>query len=89
MLRRGQLAYYVGPVTARNCEAGRDIILALLEPIAGLVYWDVPQPNEQAVPLAKSLGFQPTRSLVRMWTGPRRVDPNMLLQYAIAGPATG
>jgi GNAT superfamily N-acetyltransferase len=89
MLRSGHLAYYLGPVTAQDCEAAQEIVQSLLAPIAGLVFWDIPQPNADAVQLARSLGFQSTRTLMRMWSGPRPITPNLQLQYAISGPATG
>jgi GNAT superfamily N-acetyltransferase len=89
MLRRGHLASYLGPITARTAAVARDIVNGLLDDVSETVFWDLPQPNEHAVRLAQSLGFQPTRDLTRMWTGPQLVSANVQLQYAIADPGTG
>ncbi len=89
MLRSGQNADYLGPVTAESPEAASRIVSKLLPQTENEVYWDIPGPNVAAAKLARSLGFEPARDLTRMWTGSKLLQPDISLQYALADPGTG
>lgn len=89
MLRSGQNADYLGPVTAESPEAASRIVSKLLPQTENKVYWDIPGPNVAAAELARSLGFEPVRDLTRMWTGQKLLRPEISLQYALADPGTG
>ena len=89
MLRPGHLASYLGPVAAVDSDVARDIIVDLLSRTSGSVFWDLPSPNQPALDLADDLGFEPVRTLTRMWTGRQFVGANYDLQFALADPATG
>lgn len=89
MVREGHLASYVGPVIASSPETARRIIDQLLASTNRKIFWDIPQPNHNATALARDYGFQPVRTLTRMWTGLELTQCNLDLQYAIADPGTG
>jgi len=89
MMRRGYLADYLGPLVAGNGDVARKIVTELLEQSAATLFWDVPQANQDAADIAKSLGFQPVRDLTRMWTGSELNAPSLKLQYALSDPGTG
>jgi GNAT superfamily N-acetyltransferase len=89
MIRRGYLADYLGPLVAGNGDVARKIVTELLEQSAATLFWDVPQANQDAADIAKSLGFQPVRDLTRMWTGSELNAPAVNLQYALSDPGTG
>ena len=88
MIRAGQLATYLGPVTAADFDSAEKIIGELLSRAGGTIFWDLPQPNRQAVDLATRLKFTPVRNLMRMFVGDPFV-PDVDLQYAICDPGTG
>jgi GNAT superfamily N-acetyltransferase len=88
MLRAGSNAAYLGPIIAEEPAAAAEIIRELMGSIEGRVYWDVPGPNLQAAELARQLGFQPVRELLRMWLG-APCPGEAGRQYALADPATG
>ena len=89
MLRPGFLASYLGPVSAASKSSAESIIGELCDRTSRTIFWDIPAPNSHAVQIAKSLGFEPVRDLTRMWTGSRCCQPDLRLQFALAGPATG
>jgi GNAT superfamily N-acetyltransferase len=89
MLRSGCLASYLGPLTAENHDVAGEIVADLLRRSARGVFWDIPQPNANAVALAESLGFKPVRDLTRMWAGSELIEPNLNLQFALSDPGTG
>lgn len=89
MLRPGARAAYLGPVVAENPNDGREIIEELIGFCQGTIIWDVPGPNVSAVEIARKLGFEPKRQLLRMWTGRVLHAGDVTRQYAISDPATG
>ena len=89
MVREGYLASYIGPVVASSPETARYIINDLLASTNRTIFWDIPQPNHNAIALAHDCGFRPVRILTRMWTGPELSQCNLDLQYAISDPGTG
>jgi len=85
LLRDGVRAFYAGPVVARNVEAAR----ALVEPCirgAGVrgCFWDLLPDNRAAIELARELGFEPRRKLMRMARGTARRGRDELV-FGIAG----
>ena len=90
MIRDGSNKNYLGPIIANNSEAGRALVMNLLNAIAPPtpVYWDIPEDNIPAVQLAKELNFKRERTLIRMWIG-KPVPSDSTLQWAISGPETG
>ena len=90
MIRAGHLAHYLGPLVAANASMASTIVDELLSQTAARVFWDVPQPNANAVRLAEQRGFVAVRDLERMWLGqPLITPPQVDLQYAICDPGTG
>lgn len=89
MLRSGRRADYLGPVTAGSPALGRQLTAELLRQAEGVVFWDVPELNPEAVALAEQHGLQRLRPLTRMRLGPAELQPHWPLQYAIADPAWG
>jgi len=89
MIRNGARANYLGPIVCASPAATADIVRRLLPHASGRVYWDIPSDNQAAVQLARELGFEPTRDLLRMWTGDRNLPGEPALQYAIGDPSTG
>jgi GNAT superfamily N-acetyltransferase len=89
MLRSGRIASYLGPVVALTAASAEQIVRSLISQKPGRIFWDIPGPNLAAQTIAKQLGFQPVRELTRMKLGVSDCTPNMMLQYAIAGPETG
>ena len=87
--RPGAHTTYFGPCVAKNYEAARRLARWFLARHVGEdVFWDLLPSNGQAVRLAKSFGFEPSRKLTRMARvaagksePPRRDD----YVYAIAG----
>ena len=88
ILREGSLARYLGPVAALP-QCGASLVKALLGQSNGLIYWDIPDPNVQAVALAKDLGFTPQRRLMRMFLGTNQSGGNPSCYFGIADPALG
>lgn len=89
MIREGYLASYLGPVIASSPDTARQVIDELLSSTSRTTFWDIPQPNDSAIELAYSYGFEPVRTLTRMWTGPELIQCDLKLQYAISDPGTG
>lgn len=103
MCRDGAVASYLGPVVAADRDGAERMIRGLLsvqaqrvassaseDPApARRIFWDIPGPNHAAIELAESLGFQPVRPLLRMWTGETCLVGRADLQYALADPGTG
>ena len=88
MIRQGHRASYLGPLIAANPQTAASIVDELLSSVAGRVFWDVPQPNPDAVRLAEQRGFSRVRDLERMWLG-EPSSPQLDLQYALSDPGTG
>jgi len=89
MIREGHLASYIGPMVATTSSTAMRIIGELLATTNRTTFWDVPQPNQHAVDLAREHRFQPVRDLTRMWTGSELIPCDISLQYAISDPGTG
>ena len=89
MIREGHLASYIGPMIAGTATTAAQVIDALLLITSRTTFWDVPQPNQDAVALAEEHGFQPVRDLTRMWTGVELIPCDLSLQYALSDPGTG
>ena len=89
MVREGYLASYVGPVIASTPETARHVLDNLLASTNRTTFWDIPHPNRDAIALAHDYGFQPVRTLTRMWTGQELAPCDLDLQYAISDPGTG
>lgn len=89
MVREGYLASYIGPVIASSPETAKHLINDLLASTNRTTFWDIPQPNRNAIALAHHYGFQPVRTLTRMWTGLELTQCDLDLQYAISDPGTG
>ncbi len=91
MVREGERALYLGPVTAAGTESGLALARRLEErcPRHRAVFWDLPDSNAPAIGLAESLGFSPVRFLTRMRLGdpPAPADPARM--FGIAEPGLG
>ncbi len=67
MGRPGENEYFLGPCVAESENDARRLVEHFLDRHAGKrVFWDLLPANEQAVSLARSLGFEPRRKLSRM-----------------------
>ena len=53
------------------------------------IFWDIPDANTCAVELAQRLGFQPQRSLIRMFLGENKWPGDPQRIFALAGPEIG
>ncbi len=89
LLRSGRTADYLGPVVAVNPSHAGPLIQHLLTGSHGPCLWDVPPQNPQAESLAKSFGFQPVRTLYRMWLEHPSPTGKSSQVFAISDPATG
>ena len=54
-------------------------------PEAAAAFWDLFPEHREAKTLATQLGFQPVRQLLRMSLGNSDLNPNIYLQFGIAG----
>ncbi len=89
MIRSGRVADYLGPIVAATYEVAETLISPLVASTTSTIFWDMPNPDSRVVTLAKSLGFEPVRSLTRMVLGQDTTEPRLDLQYAICDPACG
>ena len=90
MLRQGARAHYLGPISATSAETGIALIEALTaQERPGRVFWDIPDPNVEAVDWAELHGFRMQRTLTRMWLGDNSRPRNPREQFALAGPEVG
>jgi ribosomal protein S18 acetylase RimI-like enzyme len=89
LLRPGYLADYLGPVVSGSLADAGDLIRELIDESPRTIFWDIPSPNDSAVRLAQSLGFQPGRDLIRMQIGRQAPTPDYSLQYAMFDPSVG
>lgn len=89
MIRQGVRANYVGPIVAADPDTACELVRQLTACAEGRTYWDIPEDNERAVSLAKELGFEKTRDLLRMWLGERNVAGSTELQFGFGDPSTG
>jgi GNAT superfamily N-acetyltransferase len=71
VIRPCRKGFKIGPLVADDRACAEDIVSALVATIGGgEVFLDVPEPNTEAVALARSLGFAPVFETARMYTGP-------------------
>lgn len=89
--RDGARALYLGPVTAAGAGSGEAMVRELIRrlPADRPLFWDIPDDNGSAVALAQNLGFEPVRSLTRMWTGANETPGDPCRIWALADPAFG
>ena len=90
MARPGSGAHFLGPCVAADAATARGLIETLLAAHAGeAVFWDLLPENDEAVRLARELGFECRRRLVRMVLGEvehvETTRGNAALQFATAG----
>lgn len=85
LTRSGREISYLGPSVCSSQATARKLIEhALEEPSSGGWLWDLLAANQPAVALAKELGFEPKRHLLRMVRG-KDVRGNEKAIYALAG----
>ncbi len=90
ILRKGATAHYLGPVVAESIAAAGPLIKSFLTVLPDRpILWDIPDANIGAVELAKRLGFQPQRPLIRMFLGENKWPGNPQKIFALAGPEIG
>lgn len=90
VLRNGAQARYLGPVVAESIAAAGPLIKSLALPLSNEhIIWDIPDPNTCAVELAQRLGFQPQRTLIRMFLGENKWPGDPRKIFALAGPEIG
>lgn len=87
--RPGSRANFVGPCVARDPRTAASLIAATIATNADAAwFWDILPGNQEAVAIARDLGFERARELVRMVRGKNvRGDESMV--YAIAGFEAG
>jgi GNAT superfamily N-acetyltransferase len=69
--RPGSSAYFMGPCAAASAEAARRLICRVMAGApAASFFWDLFPDQPAAVELARELGFEPRRTLVRMMLRP-------------------
>ncbi|HET6181330.1 MAG TPA: GNAT family N-acetyltransferase [Candidatus Sulfotelmatobacter sp.] len=82
--RAGRMTAYLGPCVGENLETARRLIEECVQSTKCSWSWDLFPRNQEAVALARDLGFSPQRHLVRMARGKElREQENAI--YAIAG----
>jgi GNAT superfamily N-acetyltransferase len=86
LMRDGNRAIYVGPISATDEEAGVSIASELIAQAdeTRWVFWDFPDANLAAADLARSLGFEPIRDLTRMWLGENATQSDQKRTFGIA-----
>jgi GNAT superfamily N-acetyltransferase len=84
LTRPGRRANYLGPCVARTPEVARNLIVRCLSKHSGPWIWDLFPSNTTTLEIARDLGFEPARRLVRMYRGqPPPCD--LSLVHAAAG----
>ena len=90
LLRPGSRALYLGPVVATTAELALAAAATALRPYpAKSIFWDIPDENTVAAEFAKTLHFQPQRSLTRMYHGQNSSPGQPSYIFGIAGPELG
>jgi Acetyltransferase (GNAT) domain len=82
--RPGRLTAYLGPCVSENAETARRLIEQCVQDRSCSWSWDLFPRNQDAVALARDLGFGPQRQLVRMARGKELRERENAI-YAIAG----
>ncbi|HEY2016092.1 MAG TPA: GNAT family N-acetyltransferase [Bryobacteraceae bacterium] len=88
MGRAGSQSAYFGPCVAKSADAAARLLRWFLARYSAQpVFWDIPEPNREAIDLARSSGFRPVRCLTRMFrpADARRVAADASSVFAIAG----
>jgi len=71
VIRPCRQGYKVGPLIAEDAADAEALLATLFERVEpGQVFLDVPEPNRDAVALARRLGLRPVFETARMYTGP-------------------
>lgn len=77
--RPGRTAAQFGPCLAQSTAEARELAEWFMRNFPGLSIWDLNPANQEAVALAKELGYVPFRRLMRMSRGPRcSTDPRVM-----------
>jgi GNAT superfamily N-acetyltransferase len=83
--RNGRVSSYIGPCVARDSVSARELVdLCVRTTAASNWFWDLLPENQNAVAIARELGFMPQRRLVRMVQGADLKGREEMI-YAIAG----
>jgi len=71
VIRACQSGYKIGPLNAENKDLASELFNALVAkvPVGAAVYLDVPEPNSQAIDLARLNQMEPSFETARMYTG--------------------
>ena len=73
VIRPCRVGFKIGPLVADDRAGAEHVLSALIAAVGGgQIFLDVPQPNTEAVALARSLGLAPVFETARMYTGPIR-----------------
>lgn len=89
MLRPGRMGSYLGPVVAANTATAQAIITELVQSARGPLIWDIFPHVPAHSDLARTLGFEPVRTLTRMALGEELPISEIGLQAALCDPASG
>jgi hypothetical protein len=82
--RPGRESAYVGPCISENPSTARRLLVECIQNSRCSWLWDLFPRNQDAVALARDLGFSPRRHLIRMARG-RDLCKKENAIYAIAG----
>ncbi|OYY73733.1 MAG: GNAT family N-acetyltransferase [Gammaproteobacteria bacterium 28-57-27] len=71
VIRACRTGYKIGPLNAENKDLAIDLFNALLAqiPLGSAIYLDVPEPNAQAIDIARMNAMSPAFETARMYTG--------------------
>jgi hypothetical protein len=72
VIRPCRTGHKIGPLFADDRDGAEAVFAALVGPVGGQVFIDVPQPNDAAMTLATAHGFAPVFETARMYSGPIR-----------------
>ena len=93
LARKGSRATYLGPISATDTEPGLEILRSLIASVEpgpeGLIFIDLPDENEAATELVNDLGFEPVRTLTRMYLGENATPGDARRMFGIAEPGLG
>jgi GNAT superfamily N-acetyltransferase len=82
--RLGRVSSYLGPCIGENPDTARRLIEECVQNTRYGWFWDLFPRNQEAVALARDLGFSPQRHLLRMARG-KELHEKVKTIYAIAG----
>ncbi len=73
MIRPCRAGFKIGPLVADDRAGAEQVFSALIAAVGGgQIFLDVPEPNSEAIALARSHGLAPVFETARMYTGPIR-----------------